>query len=411
MVTSETSLAKRILDIGHSSTMRIASTTIQMKADGIDVIDLCVGEPNFPTPENVKNAAKRAIDDDFTKYTANEGYVPLKQAVIRRYREDHNLEYKPDEIIISTGAKNCLYNACAVLINKGDEVIIPAPYWVSYPHMVRMMQGVPVIVETSEKDDLQLTPKKFKAAITPKTKALLLNNPSNPSGIVYSRQQLEALAEIAVAESVIVLTDEVYEKLVYDGIRNTCFASINEQAKAQTIVVNGVSKAYAMTGWRLGYAVGPRELIRGMAKIQSHSTSNACSISQIAAIEALDNAQSDVAKMVAAYQQRRDYMLSRLLQIPHVSCAQAQGAFYLFPNFSAYYDTEYQGNVIRTSQDLAYYLLTQARVALVPGDAFGMGKFIRFSYSASMKNIKIAMERVAEAISKLQPVSESNRNP
>jgi len=404
-------LSDRILSIGFSATMRISGTAMRMQAEGIDVIDLSVGEPDFPTPENVKEAAKQAINSNITKYTANDGFPKLKQAIIRRFYEDHGLEYKPDEIIVSSGAKNCLYNICAALLNEGDEVIIPAPYWVSYPNMVQLMKAVPIIVQTNEEDGFRLTASKLKAAITCNTKALILNSPSNPTGVCYPRAQLLALAEIACAEGLVIISDEVYEKLVYDGFKNTCFASLGKHIQEKTVVINGVSKAYSMTGWRIGYAAGPKELIAGMNKVQSHNTSNASSVSQMAAIEALSGAQTDVSMMVAEFQKRRNYMLHRLQQIPKVSCAQAQGAFYLFPNFSFYYDMEFEGNRIRNSHGLAYYLLNHAHVAVVPGDVFGADKFIRFSYSSSMDSIETAMDRVTDAIARLQPAPKASRKP
>lgn len=404
-------LSDKVQRIGLSATMRISGTAMRMKAEGIDVIDLSVGEPDFPTPENAKEAAKKAIDSNITKYTPNDGFPQFKEVIIRRFYEDHGLVYEPDEIIISSGAKNCLYNSCATILNEGEEVIIPAPYWVSYPHIVQLMKAVPIIVQTSEEDGFRLTANKLKAAITCNTKALLLNSPSNPTGACYSREQLAALAEVAVAEGLVTISDEIYEKLVYDGFKNTCFASLGKEVKAKTVIINGVSKAYSMTGWRIGYAAGPKEVIAGMNKVQSHNTSNASSVSQMASLEALSGPQTAVTTMVAEFQKRRNYMFHRLQQIPKVSCTQAQGAFYLFPNFSAYYDMEFEGKRIRNSHGLAYYLLKHARVAVVPGDVFGADNFIRFSYSTSMELIEKAMDRVTEAISKLQPAKKVSRKP
>ncbi len=399
-------LADRIQRIGYSPTMRITAKAKAMRAEGIDVVDLSVGEPDFPTPENIKHAAKKAIDNNITKYTANSGMPELKKAIIQRISDDHGITYSPDEIIVSSGAKNSLYNLAMALFNKGEEAIIPAPYWVSYPAMVDLAKGVPVIIPTREENDFRLTPRELSRAINSNTKALILNNPSNPTGTVYPREELEELVEIAVDEGLIIIADEIYEKLVYDGFRFVSIATLGKKVKERTVIINGVSKAYAMTGWRLGYAAGPAELIAAMDKVQSHSTSNASSISQMASIEAFSGPQNEINKMLAEFQRRRDYMHYRLMQIPNVSCYKSQGAFYLFPNFSAYYDYTYEGNQIRNSHGMAYYLLKHAHVALVPGDAFGADHYIRLSYATSMQNIEKAMDRLSESIAKLSPVKK-----
>ncbi|MBD3170637.1 MAG: aminotransferase class I/II-fold pyridoxal phosphate-dependent enzyme, partial [candidate division Zixibacteria bacterium] len=396
-------LADRIQRVGFSPTLKISGKAKAMRAEGVDVIDLSVGEPDFPTPLNVKQAGKQAIDENFTKYTANAGIPQLKNAIIKKLREDNGLDYEPEQIIVSSGAKNCLYNLCVALFNKGDEAIIPAPYWVSYPPMVSLAKGEPVIVKTKEENDFLLTPAELSAAISPVTKALFINNPSNPTGSAYSREQLEEILEIALEEGLIIIADEIYEKLVYDGFMFKSVASISSKAKERTVIINGMSKAYSMTGWRLGYAAGPAEIIAAMGKVQSHSTSNACSISQKASVEALNGPQSEIMRMTAEFQRRRDYMLHKLRSIPGVSCTRAKGAFYLFPNFSSYYNKQYQGMEIRNSYGLAYYLLKYAHVALVPGEAFGDDNFIRLSYATSMENIEKAMERITEAMSKLTP--------
>jgi len=404
-------LADRINEIGFSPTLRINAKAIAMQAEGIDVIDLSVGEPDFPTPLNIKDAGKKAIEENRTKYTANYGIPQLKHAIIKRLKNDHNLIYEPDEIIVSTGGKNCLFNAAQAIFNDGEECIIPAPFWVSNPQFVKLARGVPVIIPTREEDGFKLTPKDLSRAINSNTKALWINNPSNPTGSVYSREELEVLAEIAVDEGLIIIADEIYEKLVYDGFRFFSIPSLGEKIKRQTILVNGVSKSYAMTGWRIGYAAAPKEIIAAMNKVQSHSTSNACTISQWASVEAFSGPQNEINKMISEFQRRRDYMYYRIIQIPKVSCYKSQGAFYLFPNFSAYYDMAYEGNLIRNSHGLAYYLLKHAKVALVPGDAFGSDKFIRFSYANSMENIEKAMDRIDEALAKLSPVKKVVSKP
>jgi len=396
-------LADRLQRIGESATLRISAKAKQLKAEGIDVVDLSIGEPDFPTPENIKKSAKQAIDENFTHYTANDGIPLLKQAIIKKLHDENGLDYSAKEIIVSTGAKNCLFNLCTAILNKGDEAIIPSPYWVSYPAIVNLAKGVPVFVRCSEENGFKLRPKDLAESITPRTKCLFLNNPCNPTGAAYNRDELNALAEIAVSENIIIIADEIYEKLVYDGFKFYSIASLSPKAKDITVVINGMSKAYSMTGWRLGYAAGPKEIIAGMNMVQGHNTSNACSISQKAAVEALTGPQIDIEKMVYEFQRRRNLALSRLRSIPGVSCPQPQGAFYLFPNFSAYFDKEYNGHPIRNSYGLAYHLMKKAHVAVVPGDAFGMEGFLRLSYATDMAKIDEGINRITEALAELVP--------
>ncbi len=388
--------------IGESPTLKVTAKAKAMKAEGIDVIDLSVGEPDFPSPDNVKQAGVRAIEENFTKYTQNDGIPDLKEAITARLKEDQGLIYDKNEIIVSTGAKSSLYHLIQALINDGDEVIIPSPYWVTYPHAVSLANGKGVIVSTKEENGFLLTPDQLKAAITPATKAFILNNPSNPTGAGYPRHALEALADVVLEEDIFVIADEIYEKLVYDDFRFYSFASISDEIKKKTIVISGVSKSYSMTGWRIGYAAGPADIINGMAKIQSHSTSNPCSISQKASLEALRGPQYDVSKMVSEFQRRRNYVLMRLQSLPGISCHKPQGAFYLFPNFSSTYQKEFNSMPIRNSYGLAYYLLKEAKVAVVPGDAFGDDAHIRLSYATSMENLEKALDRIVEAISLLK---------
>ncbi len=395
--------------IGSSPTLKISAKAMAMKAEGIDVVDLSLGEPDFPTPANVKAAGIKAIEQNFTKYTENEGIPALKKAVLARLKEDCGLGYEMNQVIVSSGAKSSLYHLIQALVNEGDEVIIPAPYWVTYPESVALALGKPVIVPTREENGFRLTAEELKAAITPATKALLLNNPSNPTGAAYSREELEALAAVIKDEDIYVIADEIYAALVYDEFKFTSFAALGEAVKKKTILINGVSKAYSMTGWRIGYAAGPADVIAGMAKIQSHSTSNACSISQKASVEALAGPQHEVSRMVAEFQRRRNYCLMRLQAVPQVSCFKPQGAFYLFPNVSAYYDKECDGLAIRNSYGLSYYLLKQARVALIPGDAFGADDYIRFSYATSMENLEKGMDRIVEAMSRLRAAKKVKR--
>ncbi len=388
--------------IGESPTLKVTAKAKAMKAEGIDIIDLSVGEPDFPSPDNVKEAGIRAIEENFTKYTQNDGIPDLKQAIIARLREDQGLIYTKNEVMVSTGAKSSLYHLIQALINDGDEVIIPSPYWVTYPHAVSLANGKGVIVSTKEENGFLMTPDELKSAITPATKALILNNPSNPTGAAYPRHSLESLADVVMEEDIFVIADEVYEKLVYDDFRFYSFASLGEEIKKKTIVISGVSKSYSMTGWRIGYAAGPADIIDSMAKIQSHSTSNPCSISQKASLEALRGPQYDVSKMVSEFQRRRNYVLMRLQSLPEVSCLKPQGAFYLFPNFSSTYQKEFNSMPIRNSYGLAYYLLKEARVAVVPGDAFGADACIRLSYATSMEDLEKALDRIIEAVSRLK---------
>ena len=385
-------ISEKVNQIGASPTLKISAKAKAMRAEGIDIVDLSVGEPDFPTPENAKGAGIRAIQQNFTKYTENEGIPALKKAVLARMKEDYGLSYELNQVIVSPGAKASLFLIFQALVDEGEEVIIPSPYWVTYPMAVLLAKGKPVVVPTKEENGFVMTPEELKAAI----------NPSNPTGAAYSKAQLEALADIIRGEDVFVIADEIYGKLIFDDFEFRSFASLGEDIKKKTIVVNGVSKSYSMMGWRIGYALGPAEIISGMAKVQSHSTSNPCSISQYASLEALSGPQHEVSRMVAEFQRRRNYCLMRLRAIPKVSCFKPQGAFYLFPNFSAYYDKEADGIQIRNSYGLAYYLLREARVAIVPGDSFGSDANIRLSYATSMENLEKGMDRISEAMAKLK---------
>lgn len=402
-------ISEKANQIGTSPTLKITAKAKAMKAEGIDIIDLSVGEPDFPTPENAKTAGIRAIQQNFTKYTENEGIPALKRAIITRMKEDYGLSYEMNEVIVSTGAKSSLYLLIQALVNGGEEVIIPAPYWVTYPQAAVLANGKPVIIPTKEENGFLLTPEELKAAISPATKALILNNPSNPTGATYSKAQLEALAEVIRGEDLYVIADEIYAKLIYDGFEFVSFASLGEDIQAKTVLISGVSKSYSMTGWRIGFALGPAEIISAMAKIQSHSTSNPCSISQLASLEALTGPQHEVARMAAEFQRRRNYCLMRLNALPNISCFKPQGAFYLFPNFSAYYNKEAGGVLIRNSYGLAYYLLKEAKVAIVPGDSFGADDYIRLSYATSMENLEKGMDRIIEAVAKLKTPKKIKR--
>jgi aspartate aminotransferase len=397
-------LSERVKNAGFSTTMQIAALAFKLQAEGIKIINLNVGEPDFNTPENVKNAAHTAIDKNITKYTPNAGLADLKDAIINRLKNDYDLTYTREEIIISPGAKNCVFNACMAAVNPGDEVIIPTPYWVSYPAMVKLAAGVPVIVTTCANDGFRLTPAELEKAITSRTRALILNNPSNPAGTFYNREQLVDLLEVALAANLIIIADEVYEKLLYDDLIFTPTAAINSKAKENSVHISGVSKTYAMTGWRIGYAAASKDLIAGMNVVQSHNTSGATSISQVASIEALNGPQDYVKVMLAEFQKRRDYLLARLRRIPGITCFPASGAFYLFPDFSAYFNKEYEGERISNSADMVYYLLKHAYVATVPGSGFGAENYIRLAYATSLENIEMAMNQIEAALGKLTPI-------
>ncbi|MEK6742621.1 MAG: pyridoxal phosphate-dependent aminotransferase [Nitrospirota bacterium] len=395
-------IAQRAKAIKPSPTLAMAAKAKAMKAQGIDVVDFGVGEPDFDTPENVKQAGIRAIQSGFTKYTPASGTDELRDAVVDKFKKDNGLAYERSQILISCGAKHSLYNIAEALFDPGDEVIIPSPYWVSYPDQVILNDAVPVIVETTEQEGFRISAARLEKAITKKTKAIVLNSPSNPTGLAYDRKTLEEIAAVAVKHGIYVISDEIYEKLVYDGFTHISIASLGPEIKELTIVVNGVSKSHAMTGWRIGFAAGPKDVITAMANIQSQSTSNPASISQKAALEALRGPQDFLPVMNAEFDKRRKYMVERLNKMQGVSCMLPVGAFYAFPNVAKLYGRSADGRTIRNSADLAAYLLEAARVALVSGDSFGADAYIRLSYATSMEIIKKGMDRIEEAVNALK---------
>jgi aspartate aminotransferase len=395
-------IAKRAQSIKPSPTLATAAKAKAMKAQGIDVVDFGVGEPDFDTPENVKQAGIKAIQAGFTKYTPAGGTDELKEAVIEKFKRDNDLTYEKSQVLISCGAKHSLYNIAEALFDPGDEVIIPSPYWVSYPDQVLLNDAIPVIVETTEAEGFKLSARALEKAVTKKTKALVLNSPSNPTGLAYDRKTLEDIAAVAVKHGVYVISDEIYEKLLYDGFTHFSIASLGQEIKGLTIVVNGVSKSHSMTGWRIGYAAGPKEVITAMANIQSQSTSNPCSISQKAALEALQGPQDFIRTMNAEFDKRRKYMVERLNRIPGISCLMPVGAFYAFPNVARLYGKSIQGKTMNNSSDLASYLLEEANVALVSGDAFGADPYIRLSYATSLQNIQKGLDRIEKAVGALR---------
>ena len=395
-------LSKKTYSVKPSPTLAIDAKAKSLKASGVDVISFGVGEPDFDTPENIKEAAIKAIRSGFTKYTPVGGTDELKTAIIEKLKKDNGLIYEKNEIIVSCGAKHCLYNIAEALYDVGDEVILPAPYWVSYPDQIVLNGAAPVIVKTDEGNAFKITPEILEANLSKKTKALILNSPSNPTGLAYDRKSLEAIAEIAVKHDFYIISDEIYEKLIYDGFEHVSIASLSDEIKQRTLVVNGISKSYAMTGWRIGFAAGPKDIINAMTNIQSQSTSNPTSISQKAAVEALTGTQDFILKMVSEFDKRRKYMVERLNMIKGVSCIKPVGAFYAFPNVSSYYGRSFKGNSIKSSMDLSAYLLDEAKVAVVPGAAFGDDRYIRLSYATSMENIQKGLDRIESALSNLK---------
>ena len=395
-------LSKKTYSVKPSPTLAIDAKAKSLKASGVDVISFGVGEPDFDTPENIKEAAIKAIRSGFTKYTPVGGTDELKTAIIEKLKKDNRLIYEKNEIIVSCGAKHCLYNIAEALYDAGDEVILPAPYWVSYPDQIVLNGAVPVMVKTEEGNSFKIKPEILEANLSKKTKALILNSPSNPTGLAYDRKSLEAIAEIAVKHDFYIISDEIYEKLIYDGFEHVSIASLGDEIKQRTIVVNGISKSYAMTGWRIGFAAGPKDIINAMTNIQSQSTSNPTSISQKAAVEALTGTQDFISKMVSEFDKRRKYMVERLNRIKGVSCIKPVGAFYAFPNVSSYYGRSFKGNSIKSSMDLSTYLLDEAKVAVVPGAAFGEDRYIRLSYATSMENIQKGLDRIEDALLNLK---------
>jgi aspartate aminotransferase len=391
---SPPAIARRVAAIEESATLAVTDRARVLKARGADVVSLSAGEPDFDTPAHIKAAAVKAIEKGLTKYTAASGIPALREAVAKKFADDNGLAYAPEEVMISCGAKHALYNIVLTLIDDGDEALIPAPYWTSYPEMVKAAGGKPVVVPTAEKDGFRLRPEALARRITERTRVLILNSPSNPTGAVYAEDELRALAKVLAPTNVWVISDDIYEKLVYGGARFACIAALDEAVKARTVVVNGVSKTYAMTGWRIGYAAGPKGVIDAAGRLQSQSTSNPTSIAQQAALAALQGDQACVARMVAEYDARRAYMVRRLNAIPGVSCLEPRGAFYAFPRVDGLYGKSCEGTAIDGSFALADLLLDKARLAVVPGAAFGADAFVRLSYATSMDAIGKGLDRL-----------------
>ncbi len=394
-------ISKRVHKIGLSPTMKVAQEAKELLAKGEDIIDLSVGELDYPTPQNVKEAAIRAINNNQTKYTLNSGTLELRQTISAKLKRENGVDYSPDNIIVSNGAKQCLFNAINAVVYVDDEVIYSAPYYVSYPEMVSLAHGTSSIIPTTEETGFKITAATLKKQITPHTKLLILCNPSNPTGSAFTKKELEKIAEVVENGNFYVLTDEIYEKMIYDDNKFVCFASLSEKIKEKTIIVNGMSKSFAMTGWRLGYAAGPEHIIKAMNKIQSHSTSNASSISQAAAIEALNGPQTFIEEMRKDFEERRNSFYNELTTIKGITCYKPEGAFYLFPNVTSYFNKASHTFKITNSFDLAMYLLYDAKVAVVPGSGFGSEGYIRLSYSTTKEKLIDAVERIKRSLYKL----------
>ena len=387
-------LSRTASAVQASTTMAIDSMFKQMKADGIDVIGFGAGEPDFNTPEAIKQAGIEAIQNNFTRYTPAAGTLELRQAICDRMKADCGLDYKPSQVVASSGAKHLVYLALRALVNPGDEIILPAPYWVSYIELIRMVGGVPVVIEATEAEHFKLTPEKLAAAVTPKTKALMINNPSNPSGMMYSREELQALADVCVQNEVYVISDEIYYGLVYDGKKFTSFPALGPKVKELTILVNGVSKSYAMTGWRIGYACANDQIAKVMANYVSHSTGSPVAISQKASVAALTGSQEKVETMRQAFEERRNYIVERMNAIPGVSCIKPEGAFYVMMNLEQLIGKTIHGVEITDDDVFADAFLKYGLVAVVPGSGFGAPNFVRWSYATSMDNIKEVLNRL-----------------
>jgi len=395
-------ISKRISLINESITLAISAKAKQMKRNGVDIIGFGAGEPDFDTPSHIKEAAKNAVDNGFTKYTPAGGIKELKSAICDKFRKDNNLEYKENEVIISCGAKHSLFNAICSLCNDDDEVIIPAPFWVSYPEMVKASGAKPVIIPAGQRDGFKINPKQLKEKITSRTKIFIINSPSNPTGAVYTKEELRALADIILDNNIFCISDEIYEKIVYNGVSFTSIASLGEDIKNLTVVINGVSKAYSMTGWRIGYAAANPRIIKAMVNLQSHSTSNPASISQMAALEALRGPQDCVDKMVNEFKKRRDFMVDKINSIEGIGCMEPDGAFYAFVSIKDVLGKKFSGRVINNSLQFADILLGNAYVAVVPGGAFGFDGYIRLSYAVSLDNIKKGLERIENFLGELK---------
>lgn len=393
-------ISNRVKNINPSQTLTITAQALKMKREGKKVISFAAGEPDFNTPENIKKEAISAINGDFTHYTASSGIIELKEAIVEKLKKDNKVEYKTLEIIVSNGAKQSLFNAILTICNPGDEVLLPIPCWVSYTEQIKFAQADPIFINTHQEEAFKLSAAQVEEKISPKTKLLILNSPNNPAGSVYEVEELKKIAKLLLKYNIYCICDEIYEKLIYDNAEHFTIASLSDEVKAKTLIINGVSKSYAMTGWRIGYAAGPEEIISGMSKIQGHSTSNPNSIAQKASVEALLGRQDTIEEMRKAFDERRKYMVERLNKMEGVSCLNPSGAFYAFPNVNDVLKRgiEYQGKKIENSFDLSDFILKEAEVALIPGSAFEAEGYLRLSYATSMEDIKEGLDRIEKIL-------------
>ncbi|MBU1035898.1 pyridoxal phosphate-dependent aminotransferase [bacterium] len=393
-------ISERVKSINPSQTLAITAQALKMKREGKKVISFAAGEPDFDTPKNIREEAISAINQGFTRYTASSGIIELKEAVVEKLKKDNKVEYKPSEIIISNGAKQCLFNAILTLCNPGDEVLLPIPCWVSYTEQIKFAQAVPIFINTCQEEAFKLSAAQVEEKITSRTKLLILNSPNNPTGAVYEQEEIKRIAQLLLKYNIYCICDEIYEKLVYDNAKHLSIASLSDEIKEKIITINGVSKSYAMTGWRIGYAAGPEDIIKGMSKIQGHSTSNPNSIAQKASVEALNGKQNAIEEMRKAFDERRKYMVKRLNEIEGISCLNPTGAFYAFPNVSKILDRgiEYNGKEISNSFGLSNFILKEAEVALIPGSAFEAEGYLRLSYAASLEDIKEGLNRIEKIL-------------
>lgn len=394
--------SRKAKNINPSITLAITAKAKALKAEGVDVVSFGAGEPDFNTPKNIIDAAIRAMEEGKTKYTPTAGILELREAICNKLEKDNDLKYNPNQIIVSTGAKQCLADVFMAILNPGDEVIVPTPYWVSYPELIKLADGIPIFVEANEKAGYKYTIEDLENVVTDKTKALVLNSPNNPTGTIYQKEELEVIAEFAKKHDILIISDEMYEKLIYDGEKHVSIASLSQDAYERTIVINGVSKAYAMTGWRIGYAAAKEEIIKLMVSVQSHVTSNPNSIAQYASVEALNGPTDELVKMIAEFDNRRKFMVKRIGEIEGLDIIYPKGAFYLMINVSCTYGKAINGKTIKSSLDFSSELLEEEKVAVIPGAAFGLDKFIRLSYATSQKDIEEGLNRIENFIKKLK---------
>ena len=394
--------SKKAMNITPSITLAITAKAKELKGAGVDVVSFGAGEPDFNTPKNIMEAAIKSMEEGKTKYTPTSGIIELREAICKKLKEDNNLHYNSNQIIVSTGAKQCLADAFMAILNPGDEVIVPIPYWVSYPEFIKLADGMPVFVEGKEENDYKYTLESLNKVVNNNTKAIIINSPNNPTGTVYSIEELKEIAEFAKKHDLIIISDEIYEKLIYDGKKHVSVASLSEDAYNRTIVINGFSKSYAMTGWRLGYAAGNAEVIKLMTSVQSHVTSNANSIAQYAGVEALNGPKDEIEKMVGKFEERRNLMIDRIKNITGLSVIRPEGAFYVMINLENYLGKSINENVINNSVDFSRELLEHEKVAVIPGSAFGLDKYIRLSYATSEELILKGLDRIESFLNKLK---------